>query len=125
MGTLIQLTNDLYDIYKDLQDNITTLPNQMKDAYAFEQFFIEQIQFMKTLIRQLPYSHKSKKEFSISMAGIYSFGLIAIDQLKKIQGSNDYLPGLKTLPRKKLIIDMEKVSNLAKWFKFTYKYARV
>lgn len=125
IGTLIQLTNDLYDIYKDLQDNIATLPNQMKDAYAFEDFFIQQIQVIKTLIRQLPFSHKHKKEFSLSMAGIYSFGLIAIDQLKKIQGNNDFLPKLKALPRKELIIDMEKISNLAKWFKFTYKHARV
>lgn len=125
IGTLIQLTNDLYDIYKDLKDNISTLPNRMTNIYSFEIFFIERIQEIKKSILALPYSYQIKKGFSLSMAGIYAFGLIAIDNLKKIQGDNKQLPDLKTLPREMLVIDMEKISNLAKWFKFTYRYARI
>lgn len=125
IGTLIQLTNDLYDIYKDLQDHISTLPNKMVNAYSFEQFFISGITEMKSLIAQLPCSAEQRKEFSLSMAGIYAFGLIALDQLKKIQGSADQLPDLNTLSRKALVIDMEKLSNLAKWFKFVYRYAKI
>lgn len=125
IGTLIQLTNDLYDIYKDLKDNISTLPNRMTNVYSFEEFFTGRIQEMKKSILALPYSFKIKKEFSLSMAGIYAFGLIAIDNLKKIQGNKEQLPDMRTLSRKALIIDMEKVSNLAKWFKFTYRYAKI
>lgn len=125
IGTLIQLTNDLFDIYKDLKDGISTLPNRMISAYSFEKFFTGRIREMKKSILALPYSFRIKKEFSLSMAGIYAFGLIAIDNLKKIQGNKEQLPDMKTLPRKALIIDMEKISNLAKWFKFTYQYARM
>ncbi len=125
IGTLIQLTNDLYDIYKDIQDDIVTLPGRMRDAYAFEIFFKEQIAEMNRLIFQLPYPLKRRQEFSLSMAGIYSFGLIAIAQLKKIQGNASQLPGMGTLPRKALIIDMEKTGNLIRWFRFTYRHARL
>lgn len=125
IGTLIQLTNDLYDIHKDLQDNISTLPDQMTDAHAFEAFFASIIDEMKALIKKLPCSLRKQQEFSLSMAGIYAFGLIAIDQLKKIQGRASQLPDLKKLPRKDLIIDMEKIKNLAKWFRFVYRYAKL
>lgn len=125
IGTLIQMTNDLYDIYKDLQDNIFTLPDRMPNAYAFDDFFISHIDEMKSLIAELPCSAMRKKEFSLSMAGIYAFGLIALDQLKKLQGKAGQLPDLKTLPRNVLIIDMEKISNLAKWFKFVYRHAKI
>jgi hypothetical protein len=125
IGTIIQLTNDLYDIYKDLQDKIATLPNRMTNAYAFEAFFLQQVEGMKQQIRQLPYPHKRKQAFSLAMAGIYSFGLIAIEQLKQLQGNQLQLPDLNSLPRKALIIDMEKRANLVKWFKYTYRHARL
>lgn len=125
IGTLIQLTNDLYDIHKDLQDHIGTLPDQMINAYTFEAFFISIIHEMKTFIRQLPVSRRYQQSFSLSMAGIYAFGLIAIDQLKNIQGTAAQLPDLKKLSRKDLIIDMEKISNLVKWFRFVYRYAKL
>ncbi|WP_147313897.1 hypothetical protein [Deminuibacter soli] len=125
MGTIIQLTNDLYDIYKDLQEHITTLPGSMTNAYAFELFFLEQVNAMKAAIKALPYPQQRKQTFSLAMAGIYSFGLIALDQLKTLQGNALQLPDLHTLPRKALIVDMEKMANRRKWFAFTYKHARL
>ncbi|BAV06348.1 hypothetical protein SAMN05421788_1076 [Filimonas lacunae] len=125
IGTIIQLTNDLFDIYKDLQDQITTLPNSMTNAYAFEQFFMQQVTQMKAYIQQLPYSKGLKQQFALSMAGIYAFGFIAIQQLKNIQGNLLQLPDLQTIPRKALIVDMEKKKNLNQWFRFTYKYGRL
>ena len=124
IGTIIQLTNDLFDIYKDLQDQIDTLPNRMTNAYTFEQFFLRQVNEMNLLIEQLPHSKQRKQSFRLSMAGIYAFGLIAIDQLKTIQGNNLQLPDFKTLPRKALIVDMEQIKNIRKWLRFTYQQAK-
>jgi hypothetical protein len=124
IGTIIQLTNDLFDIYKDLQDEIDTLPNRMTNAYTFEQFFLQQVQQMNALINQLPHPPERIQTFRLSMAGIYAFGLIALDQLKAIQGDQLQLPAFNTLPRKALIVDMEKRKNLVKWLRFTYKHAR-
>lgn len=125
IGTLIQLTNDLYDIHKDLTDQIATPANSMTDAYAFESFFKKQIGLMKDAIKKLPYPPKRLRAFSLQMAGIYAFGLIALHQLKKIQDGRGTLPDLHALDRKALVVDMEKISNLALWFRFTYHYARL
>jgi hypothetical protein len=125
IGTLIQLTNDLYDIHKDMQEGFTTLTTRMRDAYSFEAFFIGEINSMKTQIRQMAYPPSQLKVFSLCMAGIYAFGLIALAQLKRIQGQASSLPEMATIPRKALIIDMEKPANLIRWFKYTYRYARL
>src|SRR5699024_3767871 len=117
--------NDLFDIYKDLQNEISTLPNTMKNAYDFEQFFITEIIGIKKQITQLQESFPRKQDFSLSMAGIYAFGLIALHQLQKIQGDAAQMPDMNKLDRKKLIIDMEKPRNLFLWFKYTYRYARL
>ena len=121
IGTIIQLTNDLFDIYKDLNDHIDTLPNRMTNAYVFEQFFREQMAKMDSLIRQLPYGHQRLQGFRLAMSGIYGLGLVAIDQLKAIQGDLLQLPDFKSLPRKALIVDMEKTRNLVKCLRHAYK----
>lgn len=125
LGSLIQLTNDLYDIHKDLTEGFTTPANSMTDAYAFESFFLSQIAEMKKCIRALPVPAGRRRTFSLCMAGIYAFGLIALEQLKRIQAGASRLPALSSLPRQALIIDMEKPANLARWFKFTYRHARL
>ncbi|RXK86152.1 hypothetical protein [Filimonas effusa] len=121
IGTIIQLTNDLFDIYKDLADNIDTLPNRMTNAYVFEQFFREQMGKMDGLIRQLPYGRQRIQGFRLAMSGIYGLGLVAIDQLKAIQGDQLQLPDFGSLPRKALIVDMEKTRNLVKCLRHAYK----
>ncbi len=125
LGKIIQLTNDLFDIYKDIQHDMQTLATRCNNAYTMEVFFLHQIEFMKYNISQLPYTKQKKFFFSLSMAACYCFGLIAIKQLKKIQGSEGSLPDFKTLPRKALIVDMEKISNIWLWIKLIYKHARV
>ena len=125
LGTMIQLTNDLFDIYKDLQQNIQTLPVRCVDAYAMEEFYLLQVSKMKQQIEQLPYSKNRKQLFSITMAATYTIGLMPIYQLKKIQQNLPQLPPLRSLPRKALIVDMEKASNIFQWVKFIYKYGKL
>lgn len=124
IGTLIQLTNDLYDIHKDLTDDIATPANRMRDAGVFERFFRGRIDLMKSAIGELPYERSRLRSFSLRTAGIYAFGLIALHRLKKMQGTGS-LPDLNSLDRKALIVDMEKTGNLALWFRFAYRHGRL
>ncbi|MGF7233085.1 MAG: hypothetical protein ACQR30_17145 [Arachidicoccus sp.] len=111
IGEMIQLNDDLFDIYQDCSDKIATLPNRMQDAYAFHKFFIELFNNIKKEISLLPYPHKAKQSLNNSLTGICSIGLVAIRRLQKIQMASPALPDLKTLSRNKLIIDMEKITN--------------
>ncbi len=124
IGSIIQLTNDLFDIYKDLHDGSETLPVRMRDAYAFHQFFLQLIDGIKKEIGSLKISQRQRENFTVSIMGICAFGLIALQQLQALQGNNNQLPDFKTLPRKALIVDMEKPTNLWQWIRFVYHHSK-
>lgn len=125
IGSIIQLTNDLFDIYKDLQDGSHTLATRMTNANSFNQFFLELVDHFKEEIRVLPYNTAAKRNFTMSMIGICAFGWIALTQLRSIQGDRLSLPQLASLPRKDLIIDMEKRENLWRWIKWVYHFGKL
>jgi hypothetical protein len=125
LGTMIQLTNDLFDTYKDLQQHSYTLATRCTNVYEVESIYLHQIAQLKHCIAQLPYKKNLKQYFSIVMASTYTLGLVAVEQLKKIQGNNATMPDLRYLPRKALIIDMEKISNVWLWIKLIFKYGKL
>ena len=124
IGSIIQLTNDLFDIYKDLQDGSVTLATRMQNAFAFNQFFLRLVAGIKKEITKLKCSEEQRTSFLISMMGICAFGLIALEQLMELQGDQLLLPEFSKLPRKALIVDMEKKKNLWKWVKLVYKHSK-
>lgn len=124
IGSIIQLTNDLFDIYKDLQDGSETLATRMQNAYAFEQFFLRLTDDVKKEINLIECPISEKQNFKISMMGICAFGLIALQQLKQLQGTALALPDFKEVPRKDLIVDMEKSKNLWLWIKLVYHHSK-
>jgi hypothetical protein len=123
LGGVIQLTNDLYDIYKDMQEGIITLAVRAKQYEAIYALYHRHAAALNETIRQLPVSHTRKMDLSIILNVIAAFGYVALDNLKRLQENNSSLPAFETLPRKELIIDMEKNSNRFKLLKFTYQNA--
>jgi hypothetical protein len=123
LGGVIQLTNDLYDIYKDMQEGIITLAVRAKQYETVYTLYHKHAQELNKTIRQLPVSNILKSELSIILNVIASFGYVALDNLKRLQADNASLPAFETLARKELIIDMEKNSNRFKLLKFTYQNA--
>ena len=124
LGNIIQYVNDLFDIYRDLQSGLQTIPNRMKDAREFKKYYEDLITSLQAEIKAIDVAENKKLHFTISLMGICALGLIAIEQLINIQGNAATLPDLKTLTRKDLIIDMERKSNLWKWVKTVYKLAK-
>ena len=124
LGNIIQNINDLFDIYRDLQSGLQTIPNRMKDAHEYKKYYMDLVASLKQEIKAIDVPEKQKLHFTISLMGICALGIIAIEQLIKIQGEAKELPLLKSLTRKDLIIDMEKKSNLWRWVKTVYLLSR-
>lgn len=120
LGVLFQLTDDLLDIYDDLQVGQDTLPIRIKDVRVLSAFFEEQMELMKNLIADLPFPYLNKEQMVFSIASICSVGWIALHQLSSIQGDQPEIVNLKDVERKALIVDMAKISNLLFCTKFTY-----
>ncbi len=124
LGEIIQLTNDLYDIYKDLQNGSHTLATRMKNIFEFEVYFKNLINQFMQVVQNFAKPSKKKIQFAVSMAGVSAFGLIAINQLKNYKNDENGSVDIKRLNRKDIIVDMEKLPNIIKWLYFVYKYGK-
>jgi len=119
VGSLYQLGNDIFDLYKDVRDNIYTLVNTCDDFLAFRKMFVERIKAQNRRIMALPYREKDKKEFCIIMNTINARSMVAIDQFLRLQKKmgNKKIDWWQ-LERKDMIVDMEKKINLLRWLKY-------
>ena len=124
LGNVIQYVNDLFDIYRDLQNGLQTIPNRLVDVKPFRTYYLQLVDDVKQNIKAIDVAESRKMVLKISAMGICALGIIAIEQLEKIQSTNKELPNLKTLPRKDLIVDMEKKKNLWRWLQVTYNLSK-
>lgn len=121
VGSLMQLANDCFDIYKDIHDGIYTLASRCNDYRQLKKLFINRVKETNRLIMALPYSKKNKLEFSYVMYFIIARAMVAIEQMIKLQNKLGAPVNCLQAQRKQLITDMEKPKNIIKWLYYTYK----
>lgn len=124
-GGMIQMTNDLYDTYKDTQEGIATFANTIPDIEKIKGIYQDQKNEFLGHIQNLPVSHFKKVQFCIRTSLIASFGDIAIQQLNQLKDNLGQLPNLRLVPRKQLIIDMEKPFNIGRLFVHAYQNGKL
>lgn len=110
-GHLIQLTNDMYDVYKDLQNGQQTLFTNTQDIRRQEQEYDQLIESMTQAFLLLDYEQKHIKKCLRKLSVITSLGKLCLEQLKSCQSrtNNVFIPASYT--RSQLVCDMEKWSN--------------
>ena len=121
IGSLYQLGNDIFDLYKDVRDNIYTLVNTCNDYVDFRKSFLERIQLQNQKIMELPYPQKNKTEFCFVMNTINARSVVALDQFVRMQRKTGNKINWQQLQRKDMIVDMEKPRNFLKWLYYAYK----
>lgn len=124
LGGIIQFTNDLYDIYKDVHEGIYTYPNTSTNFEDLKSSFEQLTNTWKTTIDTLPFSKSQKVKLLIQLSIIPAFGYIALDNLSKLQDQKGVLPKFSEVLRKDLIIDMEKTKNRFKLIRHAYHIAK-
>ena len=125
LGGIIQLTNDLFDTWKDLQAGQQTLPNRATNAYEIKNLLSEKVAALQAAIASLDVPASRKDAFLLNMMAICSFSDMAIQQLCDIQGEQGALPDLNSLARKELIVDMEKPRNIWHCLVFTWRQCHI
>jgi len=121
IGSLYQLGNDIFDLYKDVRDNIYTLINTCDDFVSFKERFLKRVRLQNQKIMALPYTEKNKREFSIVMNTINARSMVALDQFTHLQKKMRHEIDWWKLQRKDMIVDMEKPKNFLKWFYYIWK----
>jgi hypothetical protein len=111
IGGLHQLSNDVFDMYKDCQEKTYTLANTCKDFTVFKVFFLEKVTIMKQKIMALPYRKKDKRYFCLIMLSLLGSTIVAIDYLIRMEKKRGKNINWIEVERKELVIDMEKPLN--------------
>lgn len=125
VGSLFQLGNDIFDLYKDVRDDIYTLVNTCDDFNLFKEKFIARVRLQNQKIMQLSYNEKAKKEFCIVMNTINARSMVALHQFIQLQDKTKQKINWWGLQRKDMIVDMEKPLNFLKWVYYIWKLPRL
>lgn len=112
LGSLLQLENDLFDVYKDWRDDIKTLVTTETDIRNLRVRYFSQMESMTGLIRQMPLPEKKINIFLRFISLVVFRGIVCLDQLESKQKSTNNIFSLSQYKRKDLICDMEKENNI-------------
>lgn len=111
LGGLLQLENDIFDIYKDRQAHIDTLATTLTSIVELRKYYYRQISETIRAVHQTPYPLKNKLRFIRFIMLIVVRGLVCLDCLEQNEKATDGVFRLEAYTRKMLICDMEKVRN--------------
>lgn len=110
---LMQLTNDVFDVWKDTQKGIYTIPNLYADFGKLETLFLNEISVINTQISALDHPEKNRKEYLIRTHTLHAMGWMSIQQLKAAVSQKP----LSELSRKELVCDLDTLPQQIRWIK--------
>lgn len=113
LGALMQLENDIFDIFKDLKKGISTLPTSLSKASELKDYYHEEMNRMIDLSYKMDYPKKQIKRFLDQVIFVINIGFTCLDQFQKLENSEGKFNS-PFFNRKQLICDMEKPSNIIK-----------
>lgn len=124
IGAIGQLENDIFDIYKDLTDGISTLATNATSIQSLRDIYVDLQQQIFCQIENLDYKKADKRAFKRIFALIAARGLVALDNLEQLKSITvlAFNPGKFT--RKELICDMEKPKNWVKLLHYASKCSK-
>lgn len=119
LGFLLQFLNDIFDVYKDREQQIFTLANTVDDIEIVKTELDEIIVNFVSKLKRVDYKLTQKNKFLAHVFLIAARGYVCLEQYKKLQKNGKFM--LANYSRKQLICDMEKPLNIFKNFKYAFK----
>ncbi|HEY0273418.1 MAG TPA: class 1 isoprenoid biosynthesis enzyme, partial [Chitinophaga sp.] len=75
---LLQLTNDAFDVYKDIQSGVYTLPNLYCDFNKLQQHFMDSVAAFNRQLAALPYHRYAKMRYGVTIHALHGMGYMAL-----------------------------------------------
>ncbi len=107
LGGLMQLHNDIFDLYRDLQGGIGTLPTTADSIRELRLLFDSEIAQCFNLFNAVPSSSVRRKRFFILLSLILNTGHICLDQYQNLEDENNGVFSPGKCSRKELVCDMD------------------
>lgn len=113
LGSILQVLNDLFDIYKDYHNGVQTLVTRTADIRFIALKLTELEARFRVQFFALDYPLANKKRAYRAIMAIVTRGHVAEAHYQNLQGDSATLD-IAVYPRKPLIVDMEKPLNVWK-----------
>ncbi|MBX2817424.1 MAG: hypothetical protein KTR24_15555 [Saprospiraceae bacterium] len=111
LGALMQLHNDIFDVYRDVEENINTIASQGHSIQELRSIYDRHVEEVFDLIAELPYPKINRKSLLLLINLVAETGHIALDQYEKLHETGaPFDPTLWT--RKELVVDMDNVGRI-------------
>ena len=124
LGGLMQLGNDIFDVWEDFQEGILTAATQCNNISDLRKIFLDDLRKVYELALFTPYPRKQKYRFLQIITLALSRVFVCLDQFEALQISKENTFNIKNYERKQLICDMQKPVNQLKAIKFYLKTSR-
>ncbi len=114
LGALLQLENDIFDVYKDLKDGIKTMLTTETKIENIRKKYSFLYNELKTVAYQTNYPSKNIQHFLQLVSLVICRGYVCLDMLEKNEKRTEGVFRPEFYSRKELICDMEKPLNFIK-----------
>jgi len=119
LGGVMQLSNDIFDVYKDSRDGIHTLVTDATSITGLRKYFVEIYDDAVSAAYRCSYPRKQITEFlQLLSLAIFSRTMVCLDQFEKNESQSNGVFTPAQYTREALICDMDKAVN--KWRSVAY-----
>ncbi|MBS4057489.1 MAG: class 1 isoprenoid biosynthesis enzyme [Bacteroidales bacterium] len=122
LGGLLQLENDIFDIYKDHRDGIKTLATTATKIEPLRVTYTTLTDQVIRYVHETAFSEKNKRQFIDIMLIIIGRGFVCLDMLARNEKSSNNVFSIDSYSRKDLICDMEKPINMLRTIHYFATY---
>lgn len=113
LGGIMQLANDIFDVYKDRNQNIKTLVTTTNHISPIRRLLEQKLGACYKEAYNMSFPKKNITGFlSIISIGIFSRAFVCLDQLEKNESATNNEFAVHQYSRKQLICDMDKKRNM-------------
>lgn len=125
LGGLMQLSNDIFDVYKDRQSGVSTLVTTATGIKELRFYYSAVLQVGTKAAYRSGYPKKNIRKFlSIINLSIFSRCYVCLQQLEKLEKKSGGVFDVKAYSRKELICDMDTVGNKLKSLGYLFKLSK-
>ena len=114
MGGMMQLGNDIFDVYKDSKTGIRTLVTNAKHISHIRLLLKKCLKEWKILVDELNYPEQNREAFKRFVTLGMSRCFVCLDQLESLEIKTFGVFSPSIYSRDELICDMEKTGNIVK-----------
>ncbi|MBL0049887.1 MAG: hypothetical protein IPP32_17530 [Bacteroidetes bacterium] len=129
LGSLLQQVNDIFDVWKDSMNGISTFATASKDMRQTKQEFENQLQKVYEMVLALDYDNKNKRNFFLQLMILIGMGIVSLNQYIGLQEGAHKEFNPHDFTRHQLVCDMQRKSNLAKLMKvclsFDFRFKKI